>query len=387
MTTSTPSSSHPSSPPLRLADVGELIAALPALMGFPPVRSIVVMCLTPSGIAPSRPTARTASIGAVMRHDLLIPGPGEPVPDRMDEAFRRFRAVCAREGAESVAAVLVDDRLTDPGADGIADLCRLVDVFADRLDVVGIDLAGVYAVPEIAAGATWFVPGRDVSGRVADPAASVVAAARVYEGSPIRGSRDELAALLAPYPSAVRQEVARCIDEVVDSRDREYERVARSGGGERADRLELETVLAHIRAHAAGTSLSPSDHAELAVLLANRTVRDAVMGLANGALARDAERLWIELARVLPDPERADAAALVGFGAYVRGDGPLAGVAFAAALGSDPRHRLSDLLDQALQAGLRPDAIRGLAETGHEIASRLGVTLPPPEGGDRTSGH
>ena len=372
MTTSTPSSSHP----LRLADVGEVIAALPALMGFPPARSIVVMCLTPTGETPTRPNGKVATIGAVMRHDLVLPRAGEPVPELMRAAFRRFCAVCAREGAESVVAVLVEESLTDRHDPAISELCRLVDDFADHLDAVGIDLAGVYALPGISGGTTWFVPGQEITGRVADPASSVVAAARVFEGSPIRASRRELEALIAPYPPTVRQEVARCIDEVVERRDREYERCARDGGSERADRLELEAVLAHIEAYAEGTEPGASDFGELAVLLANRTVRDAVMGLATGPLARPAERLWTELARVLPDPERADAAALVGFGAYVRGDGPLAGVALAAALESDPRHRLSDLLDQALQAGLRPDAIRGLAETGHEIAVRLGLVLP-----------
>ena len=37
------------------------------------------------------------------------------------------------------------------------------------------------------------------------------------------------------------------------------------------------------------------------------------------------------------------------------------------------------LLDQALQAGLRPETVRGLADTGFEIAARLGVPLPPPD--------
>lgn len=372
MTTSTPSSSHP----LRLADAGEVIAALPALMGFPPTRSIVAMCLTPTGETPTRPNGRVATIGAVMRHDLVVPRNGEPVPERMRAAFRRFRAVCAREGADSVVAVLVDESLTDRHDPEIAELCRLVDEFADVLDTAGIELSGVYAVAEITGGAEWFVPGQDVTGSVADPSASIVAAARVFEGSPIRGSRSELEALLEPYPPAVRHEIARCLDQVVETRDREYERCAREGGGERADRRELDTVLTHVRAYAEGVEPGPAECAEIAVLLANRTVRDAVMGLATGPLARPAERLWTELARALPDPERADAAALIGFGAYVRGDGPFAGVALTAALGSDPRHRLADLLDQALQAGLRPEAIRGLAETGHEIAARLGVVLP-----------
>lgn len=375
MTTSTPSSSQP----LRLAATGEVIAALPALLGFRPTRSLVVLSLTPADAEATHAGGHVATIGAVMRHDLAIPGRGEPVSPRMRDAFQRFCAVCAREGADSVLAVLVDDRLTGPGADCVDDLCRLVDEFADRLDVAGIDLAGVYAIPEITSGASWFVPGQHVHGTIADPGSSVVAATRVFDGSPICDSRDELEVLLAPYPPAIRQRVGRCIDDVVDTRDQAYERAARDGGGERADRMELERVLGYVDSYADGADMGPETYAELAVLLANRTVRDAVMGLATGPDSRIAERLWIELARVLPDPERADAAALVGFSAYVRGDGPLAGVALGAALSSDPRHRLSDLLDQALQAGLRPDAIRGLAETGHEIAARLGVSLPRPD--------
>lgn len=372
MTTST----SPSSQPLRLAAIGEVIAAVPALLGFRPTRSLLVLSLTPADLEATTPGRHVATIGAVMRHDLAVPEPGEPVDPQMRDAFHRFRTVCAREGAESVMAIVVDECFTGPDSETVPELCRLIDDFADHLERDGIDLVGVYAVPEIASGASWFVPGGHVHGTVADPASSIVAATRVFDGSPICESRNELELLLAPYPPAIRQRVAVCIDQVVDTRDHAYERAARDGGGEHADRMELQRVLGYVRGYAEAADLTPENYAELAVLLANRTVRDAVMGLATGPLARIAERLWIELARVLPDPERADAAALVGFSAYVRGDGPLAGVALTAALASDPRHRLSDLLDQALQAGMRPDAVRGLAETGHEIAARLGIRLP-----------
>ena len=91
------------------------------------------------------------------------------------------------------------------------------------------------------------------------------------------------------------------------------------------------------------------------------------------AYAGDAEQLWILLARNLPDPERVNAAALLGYSAYIRGDGPFAGIA----LDSDPGHVLATLLDGALHAGLRPAEVRGLAGVGYDSAAKVGVALPP----------
>jgi hypothetical protein len=101
-------------------------------------------------------------------------------------------------------------------------------------------------------------------------------------------------------------------------------------------------------------------------------------------LADDVERLWLALSRLLPAPWRAEALVLFGFSAYVRGDGPLAGVALEAALTVEPGHRLGQLLISALRSGMRPDEIRTLADTGFRLAQELGISLPPrsiPESG------
>jgi hypothetical protein len=68
---------------------------------------------------------------------------------------------------------------------------------------------------------------------------------------------------------------------------------------------------------------------------------------------------------------------LLSFSAYVRGDGPLAGIALAAALDGEPGHRLGGMLDRALQSGLPPEQISRLARTGFRLARQLGVSLPP----------
>ena len=84
-----------------------------------------------------------------------------------------------------------------------------------------------------------------------------------------------------------------------------------------------------------------------------------------------------ELSRALPAPWRADALVLLAFSAYVRGDGPLAGISLDAALRCNPDHRMAGMLDQALQSGMRPEQIRELALSGYRQADRLGVQLPP----------
>ncbi len=82
-----------------------------------------------------------------------------------------------------------------------------------------------------------------------------------------------------------------------------------------------------------------------------------------------AEALWTALARVLPLPFRAEALSLLAASAYRRGDGVLAGVALEAALSESPEHRLSGLLDAALQSGIAPDVIATVLDAGAVAAA------------------
>jgi len=93
--------------------------------------------------------------------------------------------------------------------------------------------------------------------------------------------------------------------------------------------------------------------------------------------AEQVEALWALLARVLPESWRSEALVLLAFSAYVRGDGPLAGISLVEALRCNPKHKMAGMLDQALQTGMRPEQIRELARTGYRLAKRLGVQLPP----------
>lgn len=273
--------------------------------------------------------------------------------------------------------VLVDDRFTDPAAIALDELSAIVEEFEELLDFTPTELLDVFVTAEIAAGREWFsLLGGGECGAQSDPTSSRVALARVVEGRAIRSSREELEATIEVGPVLERMQIAALIERGRQSSLLRRELAGRSATPERGHRLELELVLTHVARVSSGERLLAPEYAELALALENVTVRDSALALAVGPYADDAEQLWILLARNLPDPERANPAALLGYSAYLRGDGPFAGIALAAALDSEPGHVLATLLDGALHSGLRPTEVRGLADVGYERAEAIGVVLP-----------
>ena len=352
---------------VTLSAPGDLLASVPALLGFRPARSIVAVCLSGE---------RNPSVGAVMRHDLVLSGGDVPTPP-MYAALGQFATVCEREQATGVLLVLVDDRFTDPPAISLDELSAIVEEFEELLDFTPTELLDVFVTAEIAAGREWFsLLGGGGYGAQSDPTSSRVALARVVEGRAIRSSREELEATIEVGPVLERMQIAALIERGRQSSLLRRELAGRSATPERGHRLELELVLTHVARVSSGERLLAPEYAELALALENVTVRDSALALAVGPYADDAEQLWILLARNLPDPERANPAALLGYSAYLRGDGPFAGIALAAALDSEPGHVLATLLDGALHSGLRPTEVRGLADIGYERAEAIGVVLP-----------
>lgn len=92
-----------------------------------------------------------------------------------------------------------------------------------------------------------------------------------------------------------------------------------------------------------GAGFTARQMAELAAILRDRTVRDALFALAAGEHAAAAEQLWVSLVQSLSGSDRADAAALLGYSTYLRCDGPLAGIALQAALEANPSHSMAIL--------------------------------------------
>jgi len=342
----------PQHPEFRLTRPGALIAALPAVLGFVPEKSLVVVSLEEDG-----------RIGAVMRADLSAD---------LEANLGRLAELAASSGAETVVAVIVD-------ADGaLCPMCN--DSHRQLCETLAADLAehhvGLYAahlVDRIEAGGNWrCVDGCGAAGTIEDPTSSPLAAAAVLDGRRLYARRADLHAVIESVDPANNAALVSAIEERAESRDADWQTDPDDRG-----RRDVRRAIAVAARVLDGVRPADSDIADLACSLTDVAVRDTLYALAVGAEAAAAEALWALLARTLPNPWRVEALVLLAFSAYARGDGPLAGVSLEAALRTDPEHRMAGMLDAALQSGMRPEHIRELAGTGYRLAKRLGVRLPP----------
>lgn len=326
---------------------GVLIAALPAVLGFTPENSLVLV------------TVCAGEMGAVLRIDL----PGEDVG-----RLRQLAATAAVARPEAAIAVFVD-------AEGAGcrmcadDYQELAQNLADELVATGVELIAAHVVDVVAAGGRWYcADGCGNAGRVEDPNASPLALAAVLDGRRLYDRRSDLLDVVAPADPDRARRLAGMLEHAgAVEPDRPDEHVAG----------DILAVVACAGRVAQGRALTDEESARMGRSLADPRVRDTLYALAVGDDARAAESLWADLARRLPGRWRAEALVLLAFSAYARGDGPLAGIALDAALRCCPQHNMAVMLDQALQSGIRPEEIRELASTGYRLAAELGVTLPP----------
>lgn len=329
---------------------GAVIAALPAVLGFVPEKSLVVLSID------------DGELGSVIRVDLS---------DAVADQVAHVADVAAAAGPEAAIVVIVDaDGARCPMCnDHYRDLCASLTEELSRHDIV---LWAVHVVDRVAAGGRWHcVDGCGAGGVVDDPSASPLAAAAVLDGRRLYARRADLQAVIT-LDGARSASLTALIAERAALRDKTHREDPAS-----CARRDVEAAMAAAAGVADGRPLADSDIAGLACALADVEVRDTLYALAVGHSAGDAESLWAMLARTLPAPWRVEALVLLAFSAYARGDGPLAGVSLEAALRSEPGHRMAGMLDTALQSGLRPEHIRELAVTGYRLAERLGVRLPP----------
>lgn len=335
----------------HFTDPGALIAALPAILGFVPVDSLVLVAL------------HDGQLGGVVRVDLT---------DLLDRQMGQLASVVAAAYPTAVIAVIVDETRAEcpPCNDEYSHLAGLLSEALSRYDV---SLYATHVVDRVEFGGRWHcVDGCGAEGVVDDPSSSPLAAAAVLEGRRLYGAREELTAL-----TAVDLDRSPAVADVITDRTEARQRAVADDAHARiqADVAAARTASARL---AAGLRLADEEIADIGCALTDPAVRDTLYALAVGDDAGDAEALWTVLAGALPSRWRVEALVLLAFTAYARGDGPLAGVSLDAALALDPQHRMAGMLDQALQSGMRPEQIRELAATGYRLARRYGITLPPP---------
>jgi hypothetical protein len=344
------------SPDFHLNRPGVLIAALPAVLGFVPEKSLVLV------------TVDRGEMGCVMRVDLS---------DELVDSLGHVADVAAAARPDSAIAVVIDEegancRMCNDEHRELAGL--LTTVLADR----GIELLAAHVVDRVAAGGRWHcADGCGNAGTVDDPSASPLAAAAVLDGRRLYARRAELQQVIDVIDPARTDALAEIIDD------------GKPDPAQRADeaaRADIEAAIGAAARVADTVDLGDDELARLAWALTDIRVRDTLYALAVGENAGQAESLWAVLSRTLPEPWRVEALVLLAFSAYARGDGPLAGVSLEAALRGDPTHRMAGMLDTALQSGMRPEQIRDLAITGYRLADRLGVQLPPMRAFGRRAG-
>lgn len=314
-----------------LSNPGDLIAALPSVLGFKPEESFVVV------------TVEDGYFGCAMRIDLT---------DADDQNIGRIAELAAANAATAVIVVIVSE-----GVDTCA-MCKiehkeLAATVRSMMARANIDVLGIHVTAGVDSGTWHTADGEWVEGTVPDPQASVLAATAVADGRKLYGSRDEMAEEIAvTEPVSMALLVGNAIAEPTGS--------------------HIDRALALL----GRDDLSDGEVALVANLLHNKQVRDVFFALANTPKATEAEQLWLTTARRTEGVDRAVALGMFAFFTYRRGDGGMTGVALDAALGIEPGQVLCKLLDAALRKGLRPEVIGKMAEVGTRAATEFGVKLP-----------
>lgn len=306
--------------------LGTVISSLVGVLGFRPVESLVLAAM------------QGGEMGCVMRLDLT----DAALPD----APQRLADLSVRGGAEGVVAVFVsaDSAACSMCSEELRDLARKLSA---ALEHRGVLLLDAVVVDRIEAGGRWHcVDNCGVSGILdGDPVTSAMAVAAVVAGRRMYGSREELKATVAV--DAAR---AAALAPMLAGRGGPVDDVA----------VAVRAAVAAVRRVGDGAALSDDELADVGATLVDVRVRDALFTLVDSDEAAAAEMLWSQLARVLPQPFRSEALCLLSHAAYVRGEGPLAGVCLEEVQAENPTHRMAGLLDTALQGGMRPEAILGL---------------------------
>ncbi|MBN4926367.1 DUF4192 domain-containing protein [Hoyosella rhizosphaerae] len=351
---------------LRLTEPGDLIAALPAMIGFYPEDSVVGVCLG---------GAYGTEMRGFIRGDIPYTDQNQQQPSTYShhrqatrELGRSFARFCVNNEVDELVLIAIDSR-NDP-----RDREALLVAIGETTKARGITITGAFHCTTIADGESWerIFPVHD-SGTISDPGSSEAAALTVVAGRTIYDKRSDIEQSFESRDSKRKRRIADAM------------RQGSSASSDSSRLISVLTAVGHIGAsqdHANGepTQSRELDDAEVitvAQAIEHKSVRDCLFALSLTEHASAADAVWTTLTQLVDGAPRVEAATLAAFSAYIRGDGPRAGVALDIALEIDPDHRMSTMLDQALRAGMPPHQVAGIAAIGWELAENLGVTLPP----------
>ncbi|MFD5101418.1 DUF4192 domain-containing protein [Streptomyces albidochromogenes] len=351
---------------ITLRGPAELADALPYLMGFHPTDSVVMVALH----------GDRGRFGGRLR--LGIPRSPREWPFVSDQLADCLVNGSERRGGrpDGIVVFLCQDPADGESGRQVMERLR---PFAQRLRTA----CGALDVPVFEAlcitdGRYWSYCCPDerccpAEGNVlALPGTSVMAAAAAYAGIQVRGSLREMEARLTPRAPADHEQV-RALDAAG------LALVPRILGGAEREEVGAETLALARRlmkrlgenrpvgasrpdADAGDDALISHDEAAAVILgLQDRETRDRAAEWMEGPDAEPALRLWRALARRCAGAYETHAAApltLAGWVAWSAGDEPEARVALGRALRSDPEYTFAQLLHQACNEGMDPEALR-----------------------------
>ncbi|MCH6166093.1 DUF4192 domain-containing protein [Pseudonocardia alaniniphila] len=318
----------PSGPAVRVREPGELVAAVPVLLGFHPRESLVLVA---TGGGSGR------RLGLTLRVDL-------PPPEHV-----RDHAACAAEhlllDTPTGAAVVVVAAAAAPHVELVGHVIQALERHQVRAHTV------LWA-ESTSEGARWSCYDTcECTGVVPDFSTTTFAAAAVTAGQVVWADRREIEALVAPAdPERIRRREALLIQATDEA-------LARSDPGAVVDAAVVDAAVAD--AAADRLVLDDARVVALAGALAVPAIRDSALLQCIGPAAAAAEQLWTALVRETPDPEAAEPAVLLAVSALMRGDGALANIALDRAEHAWPGHRLAAIVRSGL-LGMRPEQIREL---------------------------
>lgn len=313
---------------VRVRGPGDLVAALPALMGFHPSRSVVLLVM-------DGPRGR---VRLTIRVDL-------PEQDLDDHWVALARALATGAGrVEATHAMLVcvdaDTAVTRRAAEAVEAALQAVGV--PLLDALSVDGGRYRSV--LCENSTCCPPeGRAVPGTSAATATAVLA------GQVIHASRSDLGAEIAPAQGSAAQRAERVVRLMAAALASGSIEVTPQAMRERLDRACADAAEGRVRLDQA---------ALLALLVSGHLGRDLTYQHLTTRPSGSHRALWAAVCRLLPREHLTVPLVMFGYAAYLEGDGATANVAHEASEAIDPLHASVRLLGDVLAAAIPPRDVR-----------------------------
>lgn len=302
----------------------DLVAVVPYLLGFHPADSVVLLTFGP---------------GEAFHARVDLP----PGPAGQREVAAMLAGVAGQHRVGRAALLLYTDE---------ADAARSFhDLAVPALHGVGTEVIDVLRV-----GPERFHSACDVDdpGTAYDLSTHPFTAEQVLEGKVTHRTRADLAATLDVVDTADARAVAAAADRLDD----ELHGISRFARvpllrRELADhgRWVRRTIRRHIRL---GTPLSVDDAGRMLLLMSLVQVRDVAWAEMSRPAARRHVELWSDLLRRCPADLVPPAASLLGFAAWLAGDGALAWCALDRSAEIDPEYSLADCVAGLLERAVPP---------------------------------